>query len=99
MGFHPIQFCHGPVTPVSRYFLACFSPLPWQVDWDPELGHRRGARTPTRVTEPDIGPIDKNGQYVILRRLGWVSPSCEHFQNFGFTVILYFDAPRGMVSR
>ena len=51
------------------------------------------------MTEPDVGPIVKNAQYVILRRLGWVSPSREHFQNFGFIVILYFDAPRGMASR
>ena len=51
------------------------------------------------MTEPDVGPIDKNAQYVILRRLGWVSPSREHFQNFDFIVILYFDAPRGMVSQ
>jgi hypothetical protein len=69
------------------------------MDWDPELGHRRGARTPTWVIELDVGPIDKNAQYAILRRLGWVSPPREHFQNFGFIVILYFDAPRGMVSR
>ena len=51
------------------------------------------------MTEPHVCPIDKNAQYVILRRLGWVSLPREHFQNFDFIVILYFDAPRGMVFR
>ena len=50
-----------------------------------------------------VGPIDKVAQEAILRRLGWVSGSEVHFQNFEFIATfrlpLYYDLPFSVYGR